>query len=109
MTLVGAGGCGKTRLAQAVASAVAAQFDGEVGWVELSHMNDPAFVPQTVAKALQINEQPALSWLEMLQETLANRRLLLVLDNCEHLLAASAGVVGGAAPDHTDPGAGHQS
>jgi non-specific serine/threonine protein kinase len=93
VTLVGAGGCGKTRLAQAVASTVAAQFDGEVGWVELAHINDPAFVPQTVAKALQINEQPALSWLEMLQETLATRRLLLVLDNCEHLLVASAGVV----------------
>ena len=93
VTLVGANGCGKTRLALAVASAVAAQFDGEVGWVELAHINDPAFVPQTVAKALQISEQPALSWLEMLQETLATRRLLLVLDNCEHLLVASAGVV----------------
>ena len=93
VTLVGAGGCGKTRLAQAVASAVAAQSDGGVGWVELSHVNDPAFVPQTVATALQIDEQPALSWLELLQATLAAQRLLLVLDNCEHLLVASTGVV----------------
>ncbi len=44
VTLVGAGGWGKTRLAQAVASAVAAQSDGGAGWVELSHVNDPAFV-----------------------------------------------------------------
>lgn len=93
VTLVGAGGCGKTRLAQAVASVTTAQFAGEVGWVELAHINNATFVPQAVAKALHINEQPSLSMIEVLQETLASRSLLLVLDNCEHLLAASAELV----------------
>jgi len=93
VTLVGAGGCGKTRLAQAVASVFLEKFDSEVGWVELAQVNDAAFVLQTVAKALHINEQPYLSMIEVLQEKLATQRLLLVLDNCEHLLAPSAGLV----------------
>lgn len=93
VTLAGAGGCGKTRLAHAVALDVTLQSDGKIGWVELAHINDPTFVPQTVAKALQINEQPSLSMVEVLQETLATQQLLLVLDNCEHLLAACADLV----------------
>jgi len=64
--LVGAGSCGKTRLAQAVARTVVAQFTDGVGWVELAHINDPALVPQAVAKALQISEQPSLSLIELL-------------------------------------------
>lgn len=93
VSLVGAGGCGKTRLAHAVALRVESEFADGVCWVELAQVNDPVFVAQTIAKALQISEQPSLSFVDALCEKLAQGQLLLVLDNCEHLLAACAGLV----------------
>ncbi len=72
---------------------VESYFADGVCWVELAQVNDPEFVPQTIAKALMISEQPSISFLGALREKLATRQLLLVLDNCEHLLAACAELI----------------
>jgi predicted ATPase/transcriptional regulator with XRE-family HTH domain len=90
LTLTGAGGVGKTRLAlEAAAAALPAYPDG--AWlVEFGAMADPALVPQAVAVALGVREAPGRSLAETLVEHLRRRSMLLVLDNCEHLLAACA-------------------
>jgi predicted ATPase/class 3 adenylate cyclase len=90
LTLTGAGGCGKTRLAvQAAADLVDGYADG--AWlVELAPLADPDLVPQTVATALGVREQPGQPVLSTLLAALKPRRLLLALDNCEHLLDACA-------------------
>src|SRR5262245_1526419 len=87
LTLTGPGGCGKTRLALAAAEGQAGTFADGVGWVELAALVDPAFLPQAVARALAINEQPGRPLAELLVAHLRPKRLLLVLDNCEHLVA----------------------
>ncbi|HZO87057.1 MAG TPA: tetratricopeptide repeat protein [Chthonomonadaceae bacterium] len=90
LTLTGCGGCGKTRLAiQAAADLLEAYPDG-VWLVELAALSDPAQVPRMTALALGIREEPGRLLLGTLTEALAPRRLLLILDNCEHLIAACA-------------------
>jgi predicted ATPase/class 3 adenylate cyclase/DNA-binding CsgD family transcriptional regulator len=90
LTLTGAGGCGKTRLAlQAAADAMDRHPDG-VWWVELARLEEPALVPATVIAALGLREVPGWTLVDTLVEHLRPRSLLLVLDNCEHLLAACA-------------------
>lgn len=90
VTLVGPGGCGKTRLALQVARALA-ETDGEtVRWVDLAPLSDPALVTQTVAMALDIAEQPGIPLIQTLVEGLRMRSVLLILDNCEHLVASCA-------------------
>jgi DNA-binding SARP family transcriptional activator len=93
LTLTGAAGCGKTRLALKVASDLARAYpDG--GWlVELAPLSEPELVPQAVAGALRVREQPGRSLLETLVDALGARRMLLVLDNCEHLIGAVVGLV----------------
>ena len=90
LTLTGAGGVGKTRLAIEVAADLLAEFPDGVWLVELAPLADPDLVPQTVAAAMHIREQPGRSFLATLLDTLRNRRVLIVLDNCEHLIAACA-------------------
>lgn len=90
VTLLGAGGIGKTRLAIAVAEAALPRFEQGVWFVDLAALTDATLVPQTTAKALGIAEQPGRPLGETLAATLAPRSLLLVLDNCEHLLEACA-------------------
>jgi predicted ATPase/class 3 adenylate cyclase len=90
LTLTGSGGCGKTRLALQVAAEVAEQFADGVWLVELAALADAALVPQSVATALGVREEPGRSLTTTLTEYLRPRSLLLVLDNCEHLLAACA-------------------
>jgi predicted ATPase/class 3 adenylate cyclase len=90
LTLTGSGGCGKTRLAlQAAAEALEAYPDG-VWLVELAALADPSLVHQEVASALGLREQAGKSLMQTLTDFLKPRRLLLVLDNCEHLLSACA-------------------
>jgi predicted ATPase/DNA-binding CsgD family transcriptional regulator len=89
LTLTGPGGCGKTRLALA-AGELAEGFDDGVWLVELAPLADPALVPQAVASVLGAREQPGHSLTETLSDHLRPRSLLLVLDNCEHLIEACA-------------------
>jgi predicted ATPase/class 3 adenylate cyclase len=90
LTLTGAGGCGKTRLAlQAVADVMDRYPDG-VWWVELARLADAALVPAAVISALGLREVPGRALPDTLVEYLRARRTLVVLDNCEHLLGACA-------------------
>jgi len=86
VTLTGAGGAGKTRLAIEVTSRLIDAFRDGVWLVELAALSDPQLVPKAVAQALALNEQPARPLIETLSDYLASRKLLLVLDNAEHLL-----------------------
>jgi non-specific serine/threonine protein kinase len=90
LTLIGPGGCGKTRLAAQIAADLTTQFADGVWWCDLVSVADPAYVPQAVAVALRLSDLAGRQPLDMLTEALRERRLLLVLDNCEHLLAACA-------------------
>lgn len=90
VTLTGAGGSGKTRLALAVAVDVTPQFPDGVFFIDLSGCTDPALVPQVVAEALGLRAESERSHLAIVREALRARRSLLILDNCEHLTAASA-------------------
>ena len=93
LTLTGTGGCGKTRLALKVATNLAEEFDHGVWWVRLAPLADPALVPKSVASALGVREQPGRSMTEALCGHLRSGELLLVLDNCEHLIEACAALV----------------
>ena len=88
LTLTGAGGSGKTRLALQVATTLLAEFEYGVWWVELASLTDPVLVPQQVASSLGLSEQPGRSLMDTLTGALQPRKSLLVLDNCEHLIAA---------------------
>jgi predicted ATPase/class 3 adenylate cyclase len=88
LTLTGAGGCGKTRLALQAAADLLEEYPEGVWSVELAALADPALVPKTVAQALGMREEVGQPLLQTLTGQLKPKRLLLVLDNCEHLLAA---------------------
>ena len=90
VTLLGAGGVGKTRLAIAAAEALAPDFADGVWFVELASLTDPALVAPAVARTLGVKEEEGRPLLETLVSTLASRSLLLLLDNCEHLRDACA-------------------
>jgi excisionase family DNA binding protein len=89
LTLTGPGGVGKTRLAMAAASAVAGDFADGVCYVALAAISDPYLVPQTVAHALGVQKTGGGSIEAQLESALKDRRLLLVLDNFEHLIEAT--------------------
>ena len=90
VTLTGAGGSGKTRLALQVAAESLDDFAESVWLVELASLADPALVTSTVASALGVREEPGRPPLETLVNALSDRHLLVVLDNCEHLRVPSA-------------------
>ncbi|OBK68359.1 transcriptional regulator [Mycobacterium colombiense] len=90
VTLTGAGGVGKTRLAVQIADQVADQFPAGAWFVDLAPVTNPLVVPVTVARALGLPDQPGRSTMETLSRFVGERKILLLLDNCEHLLDASA-------------------
>ena len=90
LTLTGSGGTGKTRLSLQVAADLLDQYPDGVWFVELAPLTDPAFVPQTVASALSVREQPGRPIMATLTDHLRDQQLLLVLDNCEHMIEACA-------------------
>ncbi len=92
LTLTGPGGCGKTRLALEVLTDLEKPVEDQICLVELAALADPALVPQVVASALSLREQPGCAVIESLLDYLRPRRVLLVLDNCEHLITACAGL-----------------
>ncbi|MEV0198544.1 AAA family ATPase [Nonomuraea sp. NPDC050691] len=94
MTLTGAGGVGKTRLAMRVAEALRPAYDDGAEIIELSSLEDPELLAPTVASALGVRDAGP-SPMSVLIDYLAERRMLLVLDNCEHLLDACAKLVDG--------------
>jgi len=95
VTLTGAGGVGKTRLAVQLAGEIAGGFDGGVWLVDLAPISDPDLVPSTVTRTLGLPDQQGSSTMDMLVRFVGDRRILLVLDNCEHLLDACAELVVG--------------
>ncbi|GGV80327.1 ATP-binding protein [Streptomyces massasporeus] len=90
VTLTGPGGVGKSRLAARIAARVQRAFPDGVRFVHLSGLHDPALVPLAVADALGLHDRSAQPALDALVEQVRDRRLLLVVDNCEHLAAACA-------------------
>ena len=93
VTILGTGGLGKTRLAIEVANAALHDFPDGIGWVELSPLGDGALVAQAVASAFGISEAASTPVVDGIVNRLSGRRVLLVLDNCEHVIDAAAALV----------------
>ena len=90
VSLVGPGGCGKTRLAIEVGRRTTLVAPEDVFFVDLSGLSDPELVPSTLLRALGLREAPAQGPLETLTARLSKQDVLIVLDNCEHLVGACA-------------------
>ncbi|RVW10844.1 LuxR family transcriptional regulator [Prescottella agglutinans] len=93
VTLTGIGGVGKTRLALEVAGDVQRDFPDGAWLVELAEVHEPDLVPDTVGAVFGLHDMATRSPMDLLVEHLAGRDLLLVLDNCEHLVGAAARLV----------------
>src|SRR5215208_7121295 len=93
LTLTGAGGLGKTRLALELAQDLVGVYSDGVWFVELATLTEGALVPQLVAKVLGVQEQPNRRPTDTLVDALKTKEMLLVLDNCEHLVEACASLV----------------
>ncbi len=94
VTLTGSGGCGKTRLALEVAGNVASRFRDGACWVDLQGVSEPGLVAPAIGGAVGVHERPDEALVDTLAEQLRARHLLVVLDNCEHLVEACAELVG---------------
>jgi predicted ATPase/DNA-binding CsgD family transcriptional regulator len=92
VTVTGPGGTGKTRLATEVARRVAGRYVDGAWLAELAPVADPGLVAQVVAAALGVREQPGIPAAEAVARVLARQQLLLVVDNCEHVIGAAAGL-----------------
>ncbi|MEJ2735184.1 MAG: LuxR C-terminal-related transcriptional regulator [Anaerolineae bacterium] len=93
LTLAGPGGGGKTRLAIEVAATLADAYPDGIFWVELAPLTDGELVAPTVAAALNVRDQPGDPLDQVMASCLADKRLLLLLDNCEHIIDACATLV----------------
>ena len=99
LTLTGAGGVGKTRLALAAAEAAGPEFPDGVAWVDLAAVSGPDDVVQAVADALGVSALPNVPLVTAVCAAATGRRLLVVLDNCEHVRAAAAAITGALVTD----------
>ncbi len=93
VTLTGVGGVGKTRLASEIGAELAEEFEDGVWIVELAGVTDPAAVPAALATVLGIAPQSDVPLLDTVAETVAGRRMLLIVDNCEHVRESAAGAI----------------
>ncbi|MCP4968649.1 MAG: adenylate/guanylate cyclase domain-containing protein [bacterium] len=94
VTLLGVGGVGKTRFAIETAAGLSDEFADGVWFCELAPVGDPALVIDAVASVLAVRPQPAMSMLDSIVDSLRGRRMLVVLDNCEHVLEPAAAIAG---------------
>ena len=90
VTLVGSGGIGKTRLSIAVGDAAIDQFDDGVWFVDLAPLTDQSLVAQSVGRSMGIPEDRTRPMIDALLDSLHDRKLLIILDNCEHMIHACA-------------------
>jgi predicted ATPase len=100
LTLIGVGGCGKTRLALEAARSLAGdlgegEFPDGIWLVELDSLRDPALVALEVASVLGVGERPGREMAQELPEALREERCLILLDNCEHVVGACAELAAG--------------
>ena len=86
VTLTGAGGAGKTRLAIETAGQLAEEFEDGVWWIDLAPVAEPSVVPVTIARTLGLPDQQGRSPMDTVLRFISDRKMLLLLDNCEHLL-----------------------
>ena len=93
LTLTGAGGSGKTRLALEIARDLIEAYPDGVWLVELAPLSEEVLVPKAVAEALGVPERPQEPLTDTLADVLGSKQLLLIVDNCEHLIDAAAGLV----------------
>ena len=93
VTLTGAGGVGKTRLGIQVADEVAEEYPDGVWFIELAALSDSNLVPRALASALSLREEPDRTLVESLLDALRPKMLLLILDNCEHLIECCARII----------------
>ena len=93
LTLTGTGGAGKTRLALEVARDLAGTCPEGAWFVDLAPLSEPEVVPQAVAAALEVREEPGRPLTDTLADVLSGKNLLVLLDNCEHLIEAAADLV----------------
>ncbi len=94
VTLTGMGGCGKTRLALQVAHELSAGFADGAWLLELAALSDDALLPQLAVKTLGVSQAAEKTALESLLDFISSRKMLLVLDNCEHLTHGCARLAG---------------
>ena len=87
------GRAGKTRLAIQIAAQLATEFGDGVWYVDLAPITDPDVVPVAVARALGLPDQPGRSTMDTVMRFVSDRQMLMLLDNCEHLLDASGQMV----------------
>ncbi|MGZ9166125.1 MAG: adenylate/guanylate cyclase domain-containing protein [Anaerolineales bacterium] len=90
LTLIGPGGTGKTRLSLKLAADLLSSFKDGAWLVELAPLADPSLVLQSIASAFGVREQPGMPLYELVMDYLRDKHLLLVLDNCEHLIETCA-------------------
>ena len=93
LTLVGAGGCGKTRLALQVAEHLILDFPHGAWFVDLASLTDPNLVPRTTASILGLPETPVKETIKSLTDFLYSRKILILFDNCEHILTGVSPLV----------------
>jgi len=88
VTLTGAGGCGKTRLAIEASAGFVDEFDDGVWFVDLAPVSDPGLIPETIARVLKVKEEPHRPLIDSIVARWKEKNVLIVLDNCEHLVEA---------------------
>jgi predicted ATPase/class 3 adenylate cyclase len=93
LTLIGPGGTGKTRLSIQLGSQLVSKFKDGVWLVEFAPISDPSLIMQTIASVFEIGEVPGMPLMVLVHDYLREKHLLLILDNCEHLIESSAKVV----------------